>query len=356
MPEQQNSCPCAGRCNGCQCPCPDCTSVRIRRSHELRIECTRCHESRPESDYAVRSNGRRQSWCRPCHAEHARQSRATGSTRRRTPRATHADSRTFGVEIEAVFSDRYAMAQAITDAGYPCRVESYGHAVPRHWKIVDDGSVNGYEVVSPILSGEEGKRAVRRVMRAMRAAGARIDATCGLHVHHGADDLTAGAMYRLVTQWRDAQDAIDGLVAPSRRDGGSRSTWCRRLTSDDVTSCDLLRMRIGENARIDPLDASYVFGGARDGYYRYRTLNFRVFSLHGTVEIRQHQGTLNATKATAWIEFGQAMIERAIAGDASAPLTVGELIDELESHGLTPTSAAYLADRAESFINGSAVA
>jgi hypothetical protein len=93
---------------------------------------------------------------------------------------------------------------------------------------------------------------------------------------------------------------------------------------------------------------------------RYRSLNLQSFGLYGTVEIRQHQGTLNATKALAWVAYGQAMIAwaRAIAPESSNPsatvavptvATIQELIGTLESVGMESTTAAFLLNRAEHF-------
>ena len=43
---------------------------------------------------------------------------------------------------------------------------------------------------------------------------------------------------------------------------------------------------------------------------RYRKMNLQSFSKYGTVEIRQHQGTLNWLKIVNWMIFTQALVTR----------------------------------------------
>ena len=77
---------------------------------------------------------------------------------------------TFGAELECFLpygiSHREAAAK-ITAAGIECNAESYNHSARPTWKIVTDGSLGDYsrgaEIVSPVLSGEEGLAALATV-------------------------------------------------------------------------------------------------------------------------------------------------------------------------------------------------
>lgn len=224
--------------------------------------------------------------------------------------------------------------------GLICHVESYNHETRAHWKIVPDGSVcNGAELVSPILRGIDGRRQLRLAMRALRNAGATADRSCGLHVHHDANHLTASQLARLITQWSEAQRSIDWLVAPSRR---NNTQYCSPLDSYDLRRADRLG-QLGDVA-VDRDTVSQCMSGDR-----FRTFNVQSYGRQGTVEIRQHQGTVNAGKALAWVAFGQAMVTRAVAGPADAPADTRALLDDLVAHGLDAGTAAYLEDRAAAF-------
>lgn len=347
--QESPTCPCAGRCTGCQCPCSDCTAVRDRRAAELQIRCTRCSEARPESDFSMRSNGRRQSWCRQCTAAHNRARRATrqrnGAT---TARGANSGSsagleRTFGVEIECLYrGDQESMAEALREHGLDVEARGYTHDITTGWKIVDDASVSrGYELVSPILSGVAGRAEVRRMMAALVEVGATVNRSCGLHVHHDVTELSGAAFYRLAQIWSAEQSLIDGLVAPSRR--GSRD-YTSPLDEYDLATAERLFREAGDSPIGEVSTARSILAGNR-----YRSLNWQSFGLYGTVEIRQHQGTLNGTKALAWIMFGQAMIARAVAEAGSATarpsVSIEALANSLERHGLEPTTTAYLVNR-----------
>ena len=262
-------------------------------------------------------------WCSGCQEAAVNSSQPVGE-------------RTFGVEIEFFGISAYAAQQAIEAAGVPVQHERYNHSTRSYWKIITDASVNGegLECVSPILSGRSGFEAVEKVMTALREAGARVDRTCGLHVHHGVDDMSGNALANLVELYAGRQAAIDHLVAPSRRGSSQRNHYFMPLNEYEVR------------------EAAEMFRSNRTAAQinRYRTLNVRSFPLHGTIEIRQHQGTLNGKKAVAWIEFGQALFAAAKASDTLLPETVFEMLSHLkDEHGLSADAAGYLVERAMHF-------
>jgi hypothetical protein len=168
------------------------------------------------------------------------------------------------------------------------------------WRVKYDGSLsgNGAEVVSPVLTGENGLDAIRSVTRLLRDQGCTVNRTCGLHVHHDVRDLRIDDVKRVVRVWSANQSLIDGLVSPSRR-GGS-NTYCRHLNADDLRHIE------------DATDLRQVGGYVS----RYKTLNLASYGRYGTVEIRQHQGTLDAEKIISWIRFGQGVIDGTVVSPA----------------------------------------
>lgn len=61
----------------------------------------------------------------------------------------------------------------------------------RHWTVERDGSVTdpSAEVVSPVCRYEDIEM-VQEVVRAIRAAGAKADGSCGIHIHIGLGEHT----------------------------------------------------------------------------------------------------------------------------------------------------------------------
>lgn len=199
----------------------------------------------------------------------------------------------FGVEIEYTGISREAAARAINDAGVAAQVEGYNHQTRSHVKVIGDASVTGSrnnrggEVVLPPLAGEAGFDTVRKVCDALTDAGARVDRSCGLHVHVDTKGLTAEGIVRYAEALYAAQPMLRSLVSPSRRTG----QWSRPTRSGMLHTF-----------------RSAVTGAPRPGYGgegidRYTAINLTAYGRHGTIECRLHHGTLNGNKIVRWIEM-----------------------------------------------------
>jgi len=206
----------------------------------------------------------------------------------------HLSSLTFGTEIECmvpVLVSPSELAAKITEAGAECRQEMYNHNVSTGWKIVPDGSLQamsgyrGLELVSPILMDEAGLEQIRIVSRVLLANGVRVNRTCGLHVHVGARGRQLPWFKNLLRLYAQFEPVIDSFLAASRR--GTANTYCQPVRY------------LPEMDRAQTLnDLMRAYGGNR-----YRKLNLQSFSRHGTVEYRQHQGTVEAEKIINWVTF-----------------------------------------------------
>lgn len=56
------------------------------------------------------------------------------------------------------------------------------------------------EIVSPVL-GYDDIELLQQIVRAVRAAGARVDETCGIHVHVGAHHFLPWGTYSRMTRF-----------------------------------------------------------------------------------------------------------------------------------------------------------
>lgn len=224
---------------------------------------------------------------------------------------------TFGVEIECLVSiSRDEVARRITEAGVPCRAEMYGHSTPTQWKVVTDGSVhsqgnrslNGIELVSPVLRGADGRAQVEKVCAALQAMGASINTTCGLHVHIGARSESLDFFKALARAYHTYQEVIDTTLPVSRR----YNTYCRPLNSMHLNAI---------NAVTNLRQIEGVWGS------RYLKLNLASYGRHGTVEFRHHSGTIEATKVLEWVRLCQGLCTAARRGTALTAATIEGLAE-----------------------------
>lgn len=239
--------------------------------------------------------------------------------------------RRFGVEVEFNGVTKEVVAAAIRRAGFEAASEDYSHRTRTYWKVINDGSC-GYEAVSPILQGEAGLTELRAVMAAMRSAGAQITQACGLHVHHDTAGMSGDEIARFVSFYVERQATMDRMVSRSRR-GVSRPQFI---------------MPWGEYELASVLEGFRVNRQAPAHINRYKTINVASFPKYGTIEFRQHQGTLSGRKAVAWVRLGWAMAD-AVQRNTDNQIGHGlSMLGDLADHSsLRHEDVAFLASRME---------
>lgn len=196
-------------------------------------------------------------------------------------------NRKFGIELEIVSINRQTALRALHAVGINVQDESYNHSTRSHWKLVSDASVrDGFEVVSPILRGEQGIEEAMTVAAALDDAGAAVNRSCGFHVHFDAGDLSVGDIKTIVKRYAAHEAEIDAVMPPSRR--GSANTFCAPVAR-------FLSPRFEAAAIIQDM--------IRAQGDRYFKVNLQSFQRHGTIEFRQHSGTVSANKIANWVRF-----------------------------------------------------
>lgn len=216
--------------------------------------------------------------------------------------------RKFGIEIEVVNLDRNTLTRKLREQNVECHFEGYTHRVTSHWKIVTDSSVSGgYELVSPVLFGEEGLSTVKKVLNCLNESKRNTDMDlinyqCGLHVHIEAKDLSTHDVHQIATRYRDNESIIDAWMPQSRR-GNSR--WAQSIQSS--WSSRYLEA-------VQDLQETYTnVGNALRNCQntRYSKINFtRAYANYKTIEFRHHSGTTDFNKISNWIEFLQNFVEQ----------------------------------------------
>ena len=199
----------------------------------------------------------------------------------------------FGVEIETYNVVRSSLIKKGTRKGLAIRSEGYNHDDNQHYyKIVSDGSLQGNdtnEIVSPILQGNDGLNSLKRLCDALNEIDARVNKSCGLHIHIGAATMSDRHYLNIIVNYQRLEALIDSFMPVSRR--GNNNGYCRSLRDFDFSRCTTKRD---------------VYDLMNSRYYK---INAHAFFRHGTLEFRQHSGTVDYTKISHWIAFLAALVK-----------------------------------------------
>ena len=178
------------------------------------------------------------------------------------------------------------------------------------WDIHYDGSIRDrgegehIELVSPILSGMRGLDELYRVASALKANNITANTSCGLHVHVDARDLNLFTLTNVVQRYAKFEKNIDSFM-PTQR---SRNSYCRSISvvAQDITRAIKNYKNSGDGSFITAfLNASSVYN-----HGRYRKVNLCAYLRHGTIEFRQHEGTIDPKTITNWVYFCVNFVEQ----------------------------------------------
>lgn len=208
------------------------------------------------------------------------------------------------VEFKGTEAQRDMVASYMTQHGVECYVENYNHNTRRHWKIITDASAQ-WELVSPPMAAEDAKHQIQVACEAFAAARAKIDKSCGLHVHHDASDFTVETFKRLYAMYVRFEDALDTLMPESRRDNNNR--YCRGFKYNQQQTLDSLR----NCHTVQDLMSTFST--------RYIKLNCQSYQRHGTIEFRHHSGTVEFDRIWNWYVLTQTMVETAVSSKVTIP-------------------------------------
>ena len=206
--------------------------------------------------------------------------------------------RKFGIEIEFVGASRRDVEIALRAAGVDAHIEGYGHETRPHWKIVSDASLNHHtglmgEIVSPILQGADGFRQLKLVCDALATiAGITVNRSCGLHVHLDCRDMTVGQIAKVFERYAAYEDQIDLVMPRSRRES---ARWCRSIK----TLKDCMKRHTTKDGQASEMG-------------RYYKVNLTNVATRGSMEFRQHSGTIEYKKIANWTIFLMQFVEKSI--------------------------------------------
>lgn len=198
----------------------------------------------------------------------------------------------------------------------------------------DDGSISfdrSKELATSPARGQAFIEQIDEVCEALEKVEARVDKSCGLHVHVQADDLNATGLFSLIRLYCRVEAGMYSVCAPSRRRGHYSAAWAA-----DIEAGMLMDTRLSTTERSKRLDvlmydsldeAERVKSCKAKHDSRYHGFNLNALHVHGTIEFRMHHGTVNPGKIIPWA------------------VLCGRLVDYAASH----TEAQIKALRGDSF-------
>lgn len=194
---------------------------------------------------------------------------------------------TFGIEIECY-------APGIVCGGYHVGRQIPGF--PQGWNAQHDGSLGagGTEIVSPVLKGEDGLLQVAEVVAKLNAMGAKVNSSCGFHIHVGWNKGVA-ELSRLVSVVANFEKAIFASTGTKAREA---SHYCRSIKTD------YQNLSFGRDIR--------SLGCASRDRYHVLNISNLVSGAKPTIEFRAFAGTVNATKIISYIRLCLGLVERAL--------------------------------------------
>lgn len=238
----------------------------------------------------------------------------------------------FGTEIEMTGITRKRAASVI---GELFETEPYYHGSydswrvkdreGKEWKFVRDVSINPQmrrhgemieatdeyrtEMVSPKLEYNEMKK-LQEVVRCLRKHGARVNPSCGMHVHVDASNHTPRSLKNALTIMYAKEDILfKALNVQTSRE----MDYCqkvRRTVLEDIRKLPSNNMSMEQMKRI-----WYEGGDGSHSHYnstRYHALNLHAVFSKGTLEWRCFESTLHAGKVRANITLALAISAQAI--------------------------------------------
>ena len=245
----------------------------------------------------------------------------------------------FGVEMEIILEGMKIskLRNNLRERGIEISEPNSTHDVCTGWKIVGDGSIgsrngNGYEIVSPPSSNLD---ELKIVCEELDKIGARVNHTCGLHVHHDIKELKRKQILRIYNFYNKYNNIIKHFLKNSRIE----NRYCKDISRiiERVNSCE---------SKEDLL--SKIAGKGMRSYYnhcRYYCLNLRSYLFYGTIEFRQHHGSIDFDEISSWILFTHKIIERALEVDndiiynldneSSSKILFDEMMKELKCENTT---------------------
>lgn len=233
----------------------------------------------------------------------------------------------FGIEIEMTGITRSAAAKIIakhfgTEAshvGGSYDTYTISDGTERRWKVVSDSSIRcqargermasklyAVEVVSPICQYED-IETVQELIRELRKGGARVNDSCGIHIHVDASRHDPKTLRNVVNIMASKED----LLYKTLKVKIDRQYYCQKADLRFLEDVNLKRPK-----SMSEFETLWYNGDSgRHSHYhssRYHALNLHSVFSKGTIEFRMFNSTLHAGEVKSYIQLCLAISNQAL--------------------------------------------
>lgn len=242
----------------------------------------------------------------------------------------------FGVEVEMTGITREQAAQALAayfgttpqhlGAGY----DTWSVTDPegKVWKLMSDASIQAerksggryaftgsreykVEMVTPKLTYPELPK-LQECVRQVRYAGAKVNSSCGIHVHVDASNHNRQSLKNLIGIMYSKEDILFKALQVNE---SRASHWCQKVREPMLRQARTLSSE--ETTDLTQLERIWYEGDVCSSEHynwtRYYALNLHSVFYRGTVEWRCFNSTLHAGKVAAYVNLCLAISAQAIA-------------------------------------------
>ena len=245
----------------------------------------------------------------------------------------------FGVEVEMTGITRRQAAEALaayfgTSPQYlGTYYDTWGVTDPegKVWKLMSDSSIKpekktagGYISASGMDSGEYRVEMVtpkltyaellkfQECVRRVRKAGAKVNGSCGIHVHVDAANHNRQSLKNLIGIMYSKEDILFKALQVSE---SRAERWCKKVREPMLRQARTLSS--DETTDLTQLERVWYEGVVENtehyNWTRYHALNLHSVFYRGTVEWRCFNATLHAGKIAAYVNLCLAISAQAIA-------------------------------------------
>lgn len=220
------------------------------------------------------------------------------------------DGRVWRVVPDASLSTAHCSSCGAAQTTYPLRTCSCCRQQPSLSTPHNNG-----EIVSPILTQTD-LPFVRDLVAALATAGARADASCGIHIHIDGTRLDASQVARLAKTVAKQEKYLQKALAVSEERLGR---YCLPVSERFLERLENLPSR----CTTDQLNRAWynrrtVTTATRYDQSRYHGLNLNSWFYRQTVEFRYFNGTLDGTRLDAYIQLARHLTAKAAVTTAAS--------------------------------------
>lgn len=224
-------------------------------------------------------------------------------------------NQTIGVELEFTGLTKIAAARIIANHFGTTAAREHSCATRmtdeqgREWKVVSDASIrrisgDACEMVTPILTWQD-IETLQQIVRELRRGGAKVNETCGLHVHIGAAGITAQAVRNLVNNVASHEELLYRALNVYE----NRKRYCRPTDARFLQELNAKKpATLEELGEIWYQQAAGSFPQMHYHESRYTICNLHALFTKGTIEFRIFNGTLHAGEVKTAIQLSCALV------------------------------------------------